>query len=280
MKDKIFAITNFDFNGNINEIDFDGVYVSYNGNDAVIGYSSKVQKARALFLLSMKITAGEKQFEISEKPVFDTCGPMIDMSRGGVMKPDAVKRYIDRVAALGLNMLMLYTEDIYELDGYPMFGYLRGRYSHAELKEMDDYAYEMGVELIPCIQTLGHLANYIKWGEASSFAENSNVLLPGEEKTYEFIETEIKTMRACLCSKRIHLGMDEAVGMGLGKYLTKHGLEKSLDIFNRHLERVLSIAEKYDYSPMIWSDMYLGSDDPNYYYEPDAVIPDYALKSA
>lgn len=280
IKDKIFALTNFTFSGNISEKDFDGVYVSYSGTDAVIGYSTKVQKARALFLLSMKVSKGETSFEISEKPVFDTCGPMIDMSRGGVMKPEAVKRYIDRVAALGLNMLMLYTEDIYELEGYPMFGYLRGRYSHAELKEMDDYAFEMGVELIPCIQTLAHLSNYIKWGEASDFAENSFVLLPGEEKTYRFIEAEIKTMRECFRSNRIHLGMDEADGLGLGKYLRKHGLEKSLDIFNRHLSRVLGIAKKYGYEPMIWSDMYLGSDDSNYYYETDAVIPEYALKSA
>ncbi len=280
IKDKIFALTNFTFSGNIFEKDFDGVYVSLSGNDAVIGYSTKVQKARALFLLSMKVSKGETSFEISEKPVFDTCGPMIDMSRGGVMKPEAVKRYIDRVAALGLNMLMLYTEDIYELEGYPMFGYLRGRYSHAELKEMDDYAYEMGVELIPCIQTLAHLSNYIKWGEASDFAENSFVLLPGEEKTYKFIEAEIKTMRECFRSNRIHLGMDEADCLGLGKYLKKHGLEKSLDIFNSHLTRVLSIAKKYGYEPMMWSDMYLGSDDPNYYYEPDAVIPDYALAGA
>ena len=183
---KIFDLTGFRFDGAIEETEYNGVYVCYDGKNAKIGYSTKVQKARCYFLLSMKITNGEKQFEISETPVFDTCGPMIDMSRSSVMKPDAVKRYIDRVAALGLNMLMLYTEDIYELDGYPMFGYLRGRYSHTELKEIDDYAYEMGVELIPCIQTLGHLANYIKWGEASSFAENSNVLLPGEEKTVSY----------------------------------------------------------------------------------------------
>lgn len=280
MKDKIFAITNFSFDGNICEKDYDGVYVSYDGTNAVIGYSSKVQKARALFLLSMKVSGGETSFEITEKPVFDTCGPMIDMSRGGVMKPEAVKRYIDRVAALGLNMLMLYTEDMYELDGYPMFGYLRGRYTCEELKDMDDYAYEMGVELIPCIQTLGHLAAYLRWGEASSFKENASVILPDEDKTYEFIEAEIKTIHSCLRSKRIHLGMDEAVGLGLGSYLKKHGMKKPLDIFNRHLDKVLGIARKYGYEPMIWSDMYFGSEDPNYYYELDAVIPDYALKSA
>lgn len=281
MKEKIAKITNYDFgNIEINEKYADGVYVSCDGKNAVIGYSSKVQKARSLFLLSMKLKQGEQKFEICEKPVFDTCGPMIDMSRGGVMKADAVKRYIDRVAALGLNMMMLYTEDVYEIEGYPMFGYLRGRYSSDELKDIDDYAFSMGVEIIPCIQTLGHLSNYIKWGEASAFAENSAVLLPDEEKTYQFIEAEIKAVRSCFRSDRIHLGMDEANGLGLGKHYRKFGPEKPLDIFNRHLRKVLDIAKKYGYEPMIWGDMYFGSEDANDYYETDAVIPDYALESA
>ncbi len=280
MKEKIFAVTGIPFDGKIEEISFDGVYVSRNGENAVIGYGTKVQKARCYFMLSMLLKEGKDNCEIKEKPTFDLCGPMLDLSRGGIMRTEAVKKYIDRTAALGLNMLMLYTEDIYELDGYPMFGYLRGRYSEKELKEIDDYAFEMGVELIPCIQTLGHLQNYIKWGEASEFAENRSVLLPDEEKTYKFIEAEIKTMRRCLRSDRIHLGMDEAVGLGTGKYLQKHGFENKLDIFNKHLEKVLEIAKKYNYSTMIWGDMYFSETDDNYYYEPDAVIPQNAIDKA
>ncbi|MBP3359794.1 MAG: family 20 glycosylhydrolase [Clostridia bacterium] len=280
IKERVFDITGFSFEGKIDEISFDGVYVHRSGSEAVIGYNTKAQKARCFFMLSKLCSEGKESFEIKERPVFDLCGPMLDLSRGGVMRKDAVKRYIDRTAALGFNMLMLYTEDIYEMKEYPMFGYLRGRYSEADLKEMDDYAFEMGVELIPCIQTLGHLANYIKWGEAAEFAENSSVLLVDEEKTYKFIETEIKTMRKCLRSNKIHIGMDEAVGLGCGKYLEKHGIHNKLDIFNRHLKRVLDITKKYNYSPMIWGDMYFSEINGNYYYEPDAVIPDKAIADA
>lgn len=277
---KIFDLTGFEFDGIVKEIRYDGVYVYYDGKNAEIGYSTKVQKARCLFLLSMKIKNGEKQFEIKENPVFETCGPMIDVSRGGVMTVDAVKKYIDNIAALGLNMLMLYTEDVYEMPEYPQFGYMRGRYTHDELIAIDDYACEMGVEVIPCIQTLGHHMNYLKWPEARKIKENPSVLLPDEEETYEFIECEIKTMRKCFRSNRIHLGMDEAFGLGLGKHLKTHGYEKTLDIFNRHLKRVVSIARSYDYQPMIWCDMYYAPEDPLEYYNPDAVIPQYALDSA
>lgn len=281
MKEKIFKITGFTFPGNISEMQYDGVYVKYDGTDAVIGYQTKAQKARCFFLLSTKVKNGENCFELSEKPVFDTCGPMLDLACVGVpIKVKYIKEYIDHVAALGMNMLMLYTEDMYELESYPMFGYLRGRYSMEELKEVDDYAYEIGVELIPCIQTLGHFSAYLRWSEAAAIKENATTILPGEEKTYEFIEAQIRTMRSCMRSNRIHLGMDEAVNLGLGTYLKKHGMEDAFDIFNKHLDRVIAIAKKYEYKPMIWSDMYFGAEDPLEYYNPDAVIPQHAVESA
>lgn len=280
LKNKIFDLTGFEFDGTINETEYNGVYVYYDGKNAKIGYSTKVQKARCYFLLSMKIKNGEKNFEIKEKPVFETCGPMVGVSTGGVMTVDAVKKYIDNIAALGFNMLMLYTEDVYEMPEYPQFGYMRGRYTHDELIAIDDYAFEMGIEVIPCIQTLGHHQNYLRWPEAAKIKEGRTVLLPDEEKTYEFIECEIKTMRKCFRSNRIHLGMDEAVGLGLGKHLKIHGYEKVHDIFNRHVKRVVAIADKYNYQPMIWCDMYYTPDDPLEYYNPDAVIPQEALDSA
>lgn len=64
---------------------------------------------------------------------------------------------------MGMNVLMLYTEDTYEVPGEPYFGSYRGRYTKAEIQEMDAYASMFGIELVPCIQTLAHLHNALKW---------------------------------------------------------------------------------------------------------------------
>ena len=256
IKKKVFDVVGFDFDGNITVLEnSDGVYVKYDGKDAIIGFNSIAQQARCYFLLSMHIKQGKSSFEIKEKPVFDTVGPMLDLSRGKVMNVEGVKRYIDIIATLGMNMLMLYTEDLFEMKDYPMFGYLRGRYTMQELKEMDDYAYSLGVEMIPCIQTLGHLHNYIHTEEGSKISDTNKVLLVGDEQTYKFIETEIKTMREAFRSDKIHLGMDEAYGMGMGKYFKLHGYRDEFEIFNEHLIKVLDISRKYFNKPMIWSDM-------------------------
>ena len=65
---------------------------------------------------------------------FRRFGVMIDCSRNAVMNRDAFFRMADLLSALGYNAIRLYTEDTYEVEGEPYFGYLRGRYSGAELR--------------------------------------------------------------------------------------------------------------------------------------------------
>ena len=77
---------------------------------------------------------------------------MVDVSRNAVLKVEAVKRHIDQLAALGMNLLMLYTEDTFTVPEYAAFGYLRGAYTMVEMREIDRYAASLGVEVVPCIQ--------------------------------------------------------------------------------------------------------------------------------
>lgn len=127
IKNMISKLLGFEFNMQISECEHSGVYVKYDGTKAVIGGCSIPAKARAYTLLAKGISQGEKNFEISQQASFDTLGVMLDMSRGGVMKVESVKKYLKYMAAHGMNMLMLYTEDTYEVKKYPYLGYQRGR---------------------------------------------------------------------------------------------------------------------------------------------------------
>ena len=184
-------------------------------------------------------------------------GVMLDCSRNAVMNVPSLKRFIDCLAKMGYNMLQLYTEDTYEIEGEPYFGYLRGRYTVAEMQELDAYAKERGIEMIPCIQTLAHLGCITRWGGIyGSVTDLGDILLADEEKTYVLIEKMFATMREAYTTKRIHIGMDEAHMVGLGKYLDRHGYQNRTEILLRHLARVCEIAKKYDFQPMMWSDMF------------------------
>ncbi len=154
----------------------------------------------------------------SETPRFDLLGIMIDISRNGVLTPEAARAMLRRCALMGLNMAILYSEDTYEVPGEPFFGYLRGRCTHDEMKSLDDYADALGIEMFPCIQALAHLEQVLQWPAYAEYRDTDDVLLAGEEKTYALLDKMIAAASAPFRSRRIHLGMDEAHGIGSGRY--------------------------------------------------------------
>lgn len=240
---------------------------------ATVRYDEPCRAARAVgSILSGAVGQSRK---LSERIAFETFGIMIECSRNAVMTVDRAKSWLRQLALLGYNMAMLYTEDTYELPGEEYFGYLRGRYTAGELTELDAYAAKLGIELIACIQTLGHLEQILRWPAYGSVRDTSSVLLVDNEPTYQLIEKMIAHYAKCFASRRIHIGQDEAHDLGRGKFLDRFGYERAADIFNRHLAKVVEICRKHGLSPMIWSDMYFRmSDVDGEYYNPKTVIPE------
>ena len=81
------------------------------------------------------------------KKTFQTLGVMIDMSRNAVMNINGLKQFLRLLKKMGYNCVMLYTEDTYEVDGEPYFGYMRGRYTKSEMKELDFFAASLGIKV-------------------------------------------------------------------------------------------------------------------------------------
>ena len=199
-------------------------------------------------------------------------GTMLDCSRNAVMKPEAVKKFIDYLAKMGYNMLELYTEDTYRPEGEPYFGYLRGGYTGAEIREIDAYAASKGVELVPCIQTLAHFTNLVKMPVYEPIVDTADILLIDDEKTYALIEKLFAFAAENFTSRLINIGMDEAHMVGLGAYLDKHGYCDRFELLLRHLSRVAEIAKKYGFRPHMWSDMFFRLANHGEYYKKDMHI--------
>src|SRR5699024_7158115 len=204
-----------------------------------IAYDQPIHFFRALGLWFENYQK-QSSFDITEEPQFTMNGVMLDASRNAVPTIDGIKALLRKMALMGLNTLMLYTEDTYKVDDYPYFGYMRGRYTENELKTCDEYAAQLGVEMMPCIQTLAHLTEALKWNYAIELRDTADILLAGEAKTYEFLEKIITAATKPFKSNRIHIGMDEAHQLGLGKYLDKNGYEERFTIMNQHLEEVVA----------------------------------------
>ena len=166
---------------------------------------------------------------------------------------------------------LLYTEDTYEVPEEPYFGTYRGRYSQNEIREIDVYAKTFGIELIPCIQTLAHLRNALKWPMGTPLKDTDDILFVGKEEVYQFIEELLRSVKASYSTRRVHLGMDEAAALGLGNYLTQNGYKKSSQLIKEHSSRVFKICKKLELEPMIWSDMYITANTGSSYYDTEAI---------
>ena len=187
---------------------------------------------------------------------FEKFGVMIDNSRNAVMNTASVKKYIDILGKLGADFLMLYTEETYEVNNQPYFGHHRGRFSKAELKELDAYARERKIELMPCIQTLAHFNALMRWPVYSALADFGDILCAGDGRVYALIDDVFATLAECFTSRTCNIGMDEAEFIGMGRYFKEHGLVNRMDILVEHLKRVAAIAEKYGFSLVMWGDMF------------------------
>ncbi len=238
-----------------------------------IVYFERCQFFRAFGLAVQKLREGNTQFSIQESPTFTMNGPMFDMSQGNAaFNLKTMRGILRNLALMGLNTVMLYTEDNYEVPGYPYFGYMRPTYTQKDLRELDEYADTLGIEMIPCIQTLAHMPDGLRWECFQGIRDYDACLLVGKEKTYEFIRALLVAASTPFRTKRIHIGMDEAWNLGRGRYIDEFGYESPLEIMKKHLVRVMEIVNELGLEPMMWDDMFFRAASGGKYYNINGTV--------
>ena len=246
----------------------EGLAVSRKGGELAVRLGREAYFGRALVLLEEGLAAGG-DFSTEEKPVYRDLGLMADCSRGAVLNREGFQRLVVRLSRMGFTVLQLYIEDVYELPDYPYFGWGRGRYTAEDLRWMDDFADSFGIELIPAIQTLAHLRQILRWPAFREVHDLDDILLAGEEKTYELVGAMFRQFSSCLRTRRINIGMDEAHLVGLGRYLDKNGYRDRMQIMLDHFSRVYALAHENGLHPMLWSDMFFRLAAGGEYYAED-----------
>lgn len=252
----------------------DHLRVEYNDGTLLITGRENVHFYRGLTLFLSEITEYRDnctEFKREEQIFFKETGVMLDCSRNGASNIRFLKRMIRFCAACGMNQLYLYMENMYEIPDHPYFGAYRGRFKHDELKEIDRYGMGFGVEIIPAIQTLAHMHTYLRWAEAQQLKDTDDILLVGSPETDAFVESMIRNASSSFSTKKIHVGMDEADLLGLGRCLRIHGYDDRYKIMIKHLKSVCRVCKDLGLKPMIWGDMFFRLKSPtgDYYDLPE-----------
>ncbi len=187
---------------------------------------------------------------------FSQVGVMIDVSRAKVLNMTSLKRFADAAAAFGYTYINLYLEDLLQLEQYPQYGYLRGAYSDEEIIEFVKYCDELGIEVFPAIQTLGHLEHFLRWDASAPLRDTAQVLNVLSPATIDFLTVLIKKCKKLFPSTKINIGMDEAFDLGQGSVLRGGNQLSQKQLYMQHLENVVTICKNCGYETIkIWSDM-------------------------
>ena len=182
---------------------------------------------------------------------FKRFSSFLDCSRNSVVNVETLKRWIDVISQMGYNTMTIYTEDTYELEGEPYFGYARGRYTKDELKQINAYAKAHGVEIFANINTLAHMKSIFRWKHYAEINDCCDILLCEDERTYALIDKMFATYSECFDSRIISVNMDEAELLGRGKYQAIHGSHERIEILKRHMAKVCELAEKHGYEMVL-----------------------------
>jgi len=195
--------------------------------------------------------------EIEDAPDFRHRGVLLDVSRGKVPTPDAVRDVIDVCVRLKLNVLMLYTEHTFRFRRHPRIGEGASPLDATAMRELDAYAAERFVELVPTLQSLGHMRHVLKIPEYRSLAETDRLwtLAPVDPGTYTLLADLYAEYLPNFRSALFNANCDEPYDLGRGRSAERARQLGPGGLFLEHVHRIRELAGTHGKRTLVWGDV-------------------------
>lgn len=214
---------------------------------------------------------------ITDSPRFPWRGLMIDVARH-FMPVDVIKRNIDGMAAVKMNVLHLHLTDDQgfrvECKSFPKLhkmGSDEEYYTHEQITEIVNYAGLRGIRVIPEFDIPGHATSWlVGYPELASAPGPTKLngwgifdptINPIKENTYSFFEKFLGEMCSLFPDDYIHIGGDENEGKhwdanhDIQKFKTDHGLKDNHALQNYFNSRILGILKSYGKRMIGWDEI-------------------------
>ncbi len=216
--------------------------------------------------------------KIIDEPRFPWRGLMIDISRH-FMHIDVIKRNIDGMASVKLNVLHLHLSDDQgfrvESNVLPKLHQLASDglyFTQAEIREIVNYASKRGIRVVPEFDIPGHATSWIvaypelasrdtAYSLERSWGIFDPTLNPIKQNTYEFLGKFIEEMTKLFPDEYFHIGGDENNGVSWNNnqeivaFKSKMGFETTLELQNYFNQQVLQILQKHEKKMIGWDEI-------------------------
>ncbi len=178
--------------------------------------------------------------------------------------------YIDFAKKYEYNAVLLYLENAIRTEDTAFFD-KEETYSAEEIRQIVNYATSQGIEIIPALETLGHLEKFFEYPQLLPLAEQDAKTLGrglnGEldvcgcisnPKFYEFIDKYVSDVCALFPSKYVHVGLDETFDFAVCEKChnrIKNG-ESAKELFYQHVMHIYELSRKLGKRMMMWDDFF------------------------
>ncbi|CAF2966100.1 unnamed protein product [Rotaria sp. Silwood2] len=161
---------------------------------------------------------------------------------------------------MGVKGVLIEYEDILPLEGiFADVGHQAG-YTKSDIKLIEKAAKENEIEIIPLIQTFGHLEWILKLDKFKSYRDHPNlplVISPCLNATYVLLQDLLQqTLDMHPNSNKIHIGCDEVMLYNVHDQCYKKQMNKS-ERYIDHIQRIVNIVHQIrpGIRVLIWDDI-------------------------
>jgi hypothetical protein len=195
--------------------------------------------------------------QIEDAPDFARRGIMLDVSRGKVPSLATLHELVETCARLKLNVLMLYVEHTFDFRRHPQIGAGASPLGAEALRELDAHAAACGVELIPSLQSLGHMERILSLPRYAPLAESERrwTLSPADPGSYALLADLYDEFLPNFRSRSFNANCDEPFDLEQGRSRERGRALGPGGVYLEHVERVRKLAQHHGKQTLIWGDV-------------------------
>jgi len=208
--------------------------------------------------------------DINDRPDFPSRGVMLDISRCKVPTMHTLRLVVDRLAALKINHLELYTEHTFAFSNHQVVWHDASPLTHGDVLDLDAYCRERFVELVPNFNSFGHFERWLRHPEYKALAEapdgfeyprggrahSGSVLYP-DGRSLALIAELYAEFLPLFGSRLFNVGCDETWELGKGRSARRCERRGKTRVYLDFLLRIHRLVRRHERSMMFWGDIIL-----------------------
>lgn len=210
-------------------------------------------------------------FKIEDFPDFPNRGIMLDVSRCRMPTMDTLFEHVDLLASMKINQFQMNVEHTFAFSAHETVWYDASPFTAEEILGLDTYCQERYIDLVPNLNSFGHVERWLKHPQYRNLAESpdgftreeygdtfsvGSTLKPNQD-SLDFLTELYQEFLPNFSSRYFNAGCDETweLGEGWSKPLCEQ--KGKGQVYLEFLQKIHGLAQSHGRQMMFWGDIIL-----------------------